>query len=115
MSFDLNETNQLSGFNDPEKVDPWLIVPVFDELFPFYYLPEPRREFLRFGIDHTDKYEKFKAKGRLSNPRMSVSPDNLPRLLGTAISQDFQIETEEDIAQLPMNRVKESSDLESEI
>ncbi|GFO25713.1 sodium-coupled monocarboxylate transporter 2, partial [Plakobranchus ocellatus] len=105
----------LTGFQDPEKVDPWLIVPVFDVLFPLYYLPEPRREILRFGIDHTDKYEKLKAKRRLSKPEVTVSPDRSPRSLGVSISASFQRKLEGYIAHAPWNRVKENSDHESEL
>lgn len=52
----------VTGFQDPKKVDPRLIVPVFDVCFPLYYLPESLRERLRFGIDHEMKNEKARPK-----------------------------------------------------
>ncbi|KAK3762138.1 hypothetical protein RRG08_024948 [Elysia crispata] len=45
-----------TGFRDPRQIDPRLIVPFFDHVFPFYYLPETTREKLRFGINHEGKF-----------------------------------------------------------
>ncbi|KAK3770951.1 hypothetical protein RRG08_061834 [Elysia crispata] len=50
--------SSLSGSRDPKDVDPRLIVPVLDDIFPFYYLPEHTKKYYRFGIDHKGKFEK---------------------------------------------------------
>ena len=42
----------LTGPLDPKVVDPRLILPVLDDIFPFYYLPEHTKKYYRFGIDH---------------------------------------------------------------
>ena len=42
----------VTGSRDPKDVDPRLIVPVLDDIFPFYYLPEHTKKYYRFGIDH---------------------------------------------------------------
>ncbi|KAK3778554.1 hypothetical protein RRG08_061836 [Elysia crispata] len=47
-----------TGSRDPKDVDPRLIVPVLDDIFPFYYLPEHTKKYYRFGIDHEGKFEK---------------------------------------------------------
>ncbi|KAK7111370.1 sodium-coupled monocarboxylate transporter 1-like [Littorina saxatilis] len=44
----------ITGFIKPTTVDPRLILPVFDKLFP--YLPEKVLKPLRFGIVHEGKY-----------------------------------------------------------
>ncbi|KAK3794994.1 hypothetical protein RRG08_061842, partial [Elysia crispata] len=48
----------LISSRDPKDVDPRLIVPVLDDIFPFYYLPEHTKKYYRFGIDHEKKFEK---------------------------------------------------------
>ncbi|KAK3750689.1 hypothetical protein RRG08_033088 [Elysia crispata] len=47
-----------TGSLDPKDVDPRLIVPVLDDIFPFYYLPEHTKKYYRFGIDHEGKFDK---------------------------------------------------------
>ncbi|KAL8588987.1 hypothetical protein ACOMHN_065769 [Nucella lapillus] len=47
----------ISGPTKPSSVAPWLIIPLFDTLFPC--LPECVLRPLRFGVDHTEKYEKY--------------------------------------------------------
>ncbi|XP_041362787.1 sodium-coupled monocarboxylate transporter 1-like isoform X2 [Gigantopelta aegis] len=48
----------LTGFTDPKTIDPKVICPVADVVFPFCYLPESIRKPLRFGIIHEGKYDK---------------------------------------------------------
>ncbi|KAK3750692.1 hypothetical protein RRG08_033091, partial [Elysia crispata] len=48
-----------TGSLDPKDVDPRLIVPVLDDIFPFYYLPEHTKKYYRFGIDHEGVIRKF--------------------------------------------------------
>ncbi|KAK7501544.1 hypothetical protein BaRGS_00007348 [Batillaria attramentaria] len=47
----------ITGYRRPSTLDPRLICPLFDEMFPC--LPEVILKPLRFGIDHKDKYEKY--------------------------------------------------------
>ncbi|XP_067672714.1 sodium-dependent multivitamin transporter-like [Haliotis asinina] len=49
----------LTGPVKPESVDPRLICPLFDKLFPF--LPERVLKPLRFGINHKGKYSEAAA------------------------------------------------------
>ncbi|GFS00670.1 sodium-coupled monocarboxylate transporter [Elysia marginata] len=46
----------ITGYKKPRDVDPRLIVPLCDVVFPFCFLPEKIRKPLRFGIDHEGKF-----------------------------------------------------------
>ncbi|KAK3732257.1 hypothetical protein RRG08_030600 [Elysia crispata] len=50
--------SHVTGPLDPKVVDPRLILPVLDDIFPFYYLPEHTKKYYRFGIDHEGKFKK---------------------------------------------------------
>ncbi|RUS84523.1 hypothetical protein EGW08_007692 [Elysia chlorotica] len=45
----------ITGHQKPKDVDPRLIVPLCDVIFPFSFLPEKIRKPLRFGVDHEGK------------------------------------------------------------
>ncbi|KAH9498361.1 hypothetical protein Btru_008088 [Bulinus truncatus] len=47
----------ITGHTKPKDVDPKLICPIFDIIFPFSFLPECIRKPLRFGVNHKDKYQ----------------------------------------------------------
>ncbi|KAH9498360.1 hypothetical protein Btru_008087 [Bulinus truncatus] len=47
----------ITGYTKPKDVDPKLICPIFDIIFPFSFLPECIRKPLRFGVNHKDKYQ----------------------------------------------------------
>ncbi|PVD39576.1 hypothetical protein C0Q70_02211 [Pomacea canaliculata] len=47
----------LTGYTRPSTVDPKLIIPIFDIIPPFRFLPESIRKPLRFGIVHKGKYD----------------------------------------------------------
>ncbi|XP_041364434.1 sodium-coupled monocarboxylate transporter 1-like [Gigantopelta aegis] len=47
-----------TGFTDPKTIDPKVICPLADVVFPLYFLPESIRKPLRFGIVHEGKYDK---------------------------------------------------------
>ncbi|XP_022318074.2 sodium-coupled monocarboxylate transporter 1-like [Crassostrea virginica] len=51
----------VTGPEDPKKLDPKLICPLFDILFP--YLPEKIRKPMRFGVRHGEESEKSKEGG----------------------------------------------------
>ncbi|GFN82014.1 sodium-coupled monocarboxylate transporter [Plakobranchus ocellatus] len=46
----------ITGHQKPKDIDPRLIVPLCDVIFPFNFLPEKIRKPLRFGINHEGKY-----------------------------------------------------------
>ncbi|KAI8796745.1 sodium-coupled monocarboxylate transporter 2 [Biomphalaria glabrata] len=46
----------ITGYTKPQDVNPRLICPFFDVIFPFCFLPECIRKPLRFGIVHTGVY-----------------------------------------------------------
>ncbi|XP_071107715.1 sodium-coupled monocarboxylate transporter 1-like [Haliotis cracherodii] len=48
----------ITGHTRASDVDPRLICPIFDILFPFNFLPESIRKPLRFGINHEGKYDR---------------------------------------------------------
>ncbi|XP_059167278.1 sodium-coupled monocarboxylate transporter 1-like [Physella acuta] len=48
----------ITGAKKASDVDPRLICPVFDIVFPLSFLPERIRKPLRFGVVHKGKYEK---------------------------------------------------------
>ena len=52
QGFTLSLYDKSSGHKKPKDVDPRLIVPLCDVIFPFCYLPEKIRKPLRFGIEH---------------------------------------------------------------
>lgn len=52
-------TSYISGFQNPKDVDPKLIVPLCDVIFPFNLLPESIKKPLRFGIDHSKICDKI--------------------------------------------------------
>ena len=47
----------ITGPNRPRELDPRLICPIFDHVFPFCVLPEVVRKPFRFGIEHDGKYD----------------------------------------------------------
>ncbi|XP_025093116.1 sodium-coupled monocarboxylate transporter 2-like isoform X2 [Pomacea canaliculata] len=53
----------LTGSTKPTSIDPRLICPIFDKLFP--YLPEKILKPLRFGIVHKGKYDWTISKGTI--------------------------------------------------
>ncbi|XP_070179821.1 sodium-coupled monocarboxylate transporter 2-like [Littorina saxatilis] len=46
-----------TGLQNPEKLDPRLICPIFDIIPPFRWLPEKYRKILRFGVNHEGRYD----------------------------------------------------------
>ncbi|CAL1529752.1 unnamed protein product [Lymnaea stagnalis] len=48
----------ITGARKPKDLDPKLICPVFDIIFPLSFLPEYIRKPLRFGVVHEGKYDK---------------------------------------------------------
>ncbi|RUS70858.1 hypothetical protein EGW08_021372 [Elysia chlorotica] len=72
----------ITGFKKPTDLDPRLIVPLLDVMFPFYYLPENIREYFRFGINHENKYEETRKKRRFSASESTVGSHLTPH--GTA-------------------------------
>ncbi|PVD37959.1 hypothetical protein C0Q70_00561 [Pomacea canaliculata] len=55
----------LTGSTKPTSIDPPLICPIFDKLFP--YLPEKILKPLRFGIVHEGKYDRSATKSTICN------------------------------------------------
>ncbi|XP_025093119.1 sodium-coupled monocarboxylate transporter 2-like [Pomacea canaliculata] len=54
-----------TGFTKPTSIDPRLICPIFDKLFPC--LPEKILKPLRFGIVHKGKYDRSASKSTIYN------------------------------------------------
>lgn len=52
----------IKGPEDPKKLDPKLICPLFDILFP--YLPEKIRKPMRFGVRHGEVSNRLIVNGR---------------------------------------------------
>ncbi|XP_067673778.1 sodium-dependent multivitamin transporter-like [Haliotis asinina] len=48
----------ITGHTRASTVDPRLICPIFDIIFPFCFLPECIRKPLRFGVNHEGKYDR---------------------------------------------------------
>ncbi|KAK3703117.1 hypothetical protein RRG08_002975 [Elysia crispata] len=70
----------ITGHQKPEELDSRLIVPLCDVIFPFNLLPEGIRKPLRFGIDHSGKFDKGADNGKhIKDPGISVvSSDSDP-------------------------------------
>ncbi|GAB1600201.1 sodium-coupled monocarboxylate transporter 1-like [Argonauta hians] len=60
----------ITGARKPKSVDPRLIIPIFDILFPC--LPESIRKPLRFGVDHTNKWDIY--------PTIEKQPEKLSKV-----------------------------------
>lgn len=52
----------ITGAKKPKDLDPRLICPIFDIVFPLSFLPECIRKPLRFGVVHEGKYDKPEVK-----------------------------------------------------
>ncbi|RUS75238.1 hypothetical protein EGW08_017003 [Elysia chlorotica] len=76
----------ITGFQKPSELDPRLVVPLCDTIFPLYLLPERVRRPLRFGVDHTGKFEKKAASGEhTKEPGIStISNDSDPEKHGAS-------------------------------
>ncbi|GFS12316.1 sodium-coupled monocarboxylate transporter 2 [Elysia marginata] len=74
----------ITCFQNPTDVDPRLIVPVFDVAFPLYYLPESTREYLRFGLNHENKFRKKQRKKQPDVISMST--------LGSSVDEKVNVE-----------------------
>uniref|UniRef100_A0A2C9JMB6 Sodium-coupled monocarboxylate transporter 1 n=1 Tax=Biomphalaria glabrata TaxID=6526 RepID=A0A2C9JMB6_BIOGL len=86
----------ITGVQKPKDVDPKLICPFFDIVYPFALLPECIRKPLRFGVDHSSQKGEMSSLMELDRSRHYIeeeagTPSNeflnpSPRSLGTVPS-----------------------------
>ncbi|KAK3778558.1 hypothetical protein RRG08_061839 [Elysia crispata] len=84
--------SSLSGSRDPKDVNPRLIVPVLDDIFPSYYLPEHTKKYYRFGIDHKGKFEK-RLSMFLRNKDDAILKEAMPKFPIVARFYSLSLET----------------------
>ncbi|CAL1529894.1 unnamed protein product [Lymnaea stagnalis] len=79
----------ISGYVRPSSLDPKLICPIFDVVFPF--LPECVLRPLRFGIDHKEKYTKTGSSAQPTTVSHTEPERDISELSGNNITTNGHV------------------------